>query len=235
MLHAEKTSRRIVMALVLAAAPYASWAEEPQPAPPAKDAGPLTIERLHSGFVIAPDNRFAEVDGHFGNFVGGYAGWSTDRTLLVGVGGYWLTNDPNRIDMGYGGALVEWVVRGDRRFTLSTRALIGGGGATVTDTLANLGYPTDGRMPVYDDPRHGEPYGRHGFPPGPPTPLPGDTRVRVHDGFFVAEPQVNACLRLKEWLRLDAGVGYRFIAGTHNLNDRLHGVSGSLSLQLGGS
>jgi len=234
------TSRRLALFLALAAAPSLLAAEEPQPAPVANDAGPLTVERLRSGFVIAPESRLAEVDGHFGNFVGGTAGWMTDGTLLIGGAGYWLTNDPNGIDMSYGGAVVQWTFHADRRFALSARALIGGGGATVTDTLANLGIPTDGHVPVVD-PRHG--YGDGHFPgpgfpdhrPGPP-PFGPNSLVRVHDGFFVTEPQVSATIRLKHWLRLDAGVGYRFTAGARaDLDERLRGVSGSFALQIGGS
>jgi hypothetical protein len=234
MLDATKTVRRFLLALAFAAAPLGLSAEEaPAPTGPS-EPGHLTIERLPSGFVIAPDARFAEVDGRFGNFVGAYGGWMTDRTFLIGAGGYWLTNGSDDLEMAYGGAVVEWVVRGDRRFAMSARALLGGGGATLTDTLENLGYRSDVRIPV--DPRHFGPGGRfRGVPPGSGRTLPGDTRVRFHDDFFVAEPQVNASLRLTGWLRVGAGVGYRLIGGAHQLNDRLRGVSGSLSFQVGGS
>ena len=230
--HLEATVCRLLLFTGLAATPASLSAEEPPADPGTSAAGLLTVERLPSGFVIAPDARFADVDGHFGNFIGGYVGWMTDRTFLIGAGGYWLTNDPNGIDMAYGGLVVEWTVRANQRFTLSARALVGGGGASLTDTLANLGYryPPDGRG---FDPRHYEPYGRgHGYPPG--QPLPPATRVRYHDDFFVAEPQVNAAVRFNSWLRLGAGVGYRLTAGAHQ-DDRLRGVSGTLSFQIGGS
>ena len=229
------TTRRFALLFALCAAPSLVRAEEPPPAPAAKDAGPLTIERLHSGFVIAPESRLAEVDGHFGNFVGGTAGFLTDRTLLIGGAGYWLTNDPNGIEMSYGGLVVQWTVHADRRFAWSARALVGGGGATVTETLGDLGFPTEPRPP-YVDPRHPNGGGRYpGFHPGGGPPIDPNARVRVHDGFFVTEPQLSATIRLKEWLRLDAGVGYRLTAGAREgLDERLRGVSGTFALQIGG-
>ena len=66
--------------------------KEPAPESASKDEASVTVERIQNGFVFAPDNRFTEVDGRYGNLLGGYAGWMMDRTLFVGVGGYWLTN-----------------------------------------------------------------------------------------------------------------------------------------------
>jgi hypothetical protein len=233
MLHEKKTVAYLMFLALLAAAPHGASAEESPAASVPTGSGQPTIERLPSGFVIAPDVRFADVDGRFGNFVGGYGGWMTDRTLLIGIGGYWLTNGQDGFEMAYGGGVVEWTFFSDRRVALSARALIGGGGATVVDTLANLGYRTDDGGPV--DPRFPEPNGgRHGFFPPRGRPLPGDTRVRFHEDFFVAEPQVNASVRLAGWLRLGAGVGYRLIGSANQLNDRLRGVSGTVSLQIGG-
>ena len=61
---------------------------QPSPAP----AGSLQIEKIESGFVIAPDAKFTEIDGRFATLAGAYGGWLTDRTLLVGAGAYWLAN-----------------------------------------------------------------------------------------------------------------------------------------------
>ena len=76
----------------LAVAPAIVFAQEAR-APTAPE-GPsrLTMERIRYGFVLAPDNRFTEVDGRFGNLFGFYGGWMMDRTIMIGAGGYWLTN-----------------------------------------------------------------------------------------------------------------------------------------------
>ena len=59
------------------------------------------------------------------------------------------------------------------------------------------------------------------------------TLVAFDDNFFVAEPQVNAVWKITNWLGVDAGVGYRLIAGSDLLDDRLRGLSGSIALQFG--
>ena len=66
-------------------------------------AGQLTIERVEHGFVFAPDARVTEVNGETAALVGGYAGWMTDRTWMVGAGGYWLANQDDDLKMAYGG------------------------------------------------------------------------------------------------------------------------------------
>lgn len=70
----------------------------------------------------------------------------------------------------------------------------------------------------------------HGFNPGNLT----DRTFRVSENFFVAEPQANVLLTLTNWMRINAGVGYRLIGGTSLLDDRLHGVSGTVAIQFGG-
>jgi hypothetical protein len=39
----------------------------------------------------------------------------------------------------------------------------------------------------------------------------------------------------KDWLRINAGVGYRLIAAEDRTQDRIRGVSASFAVQLGGS
>ena len=195
----------------------------------------MTVERIQNGFVFAPDNRFTEVDGRYGNLLGGYAGWMMDRTLFVGVGGYWLTNGGQDREMSYGGAVVEWLVHGNRRFGLSARALIG----------RSVGLP--GQHPLAPEPipvplpERGGPDSSHrpGWDPwGPGWPgwpvRPGYGRFLEHDGYFVAEPQLNVNFKINEWIHVSAGGGYRFVDGTRDMDHRLRGASGSLSVQLGG-
>jgi hypothetical protein len=56
------------------------------PAPPASSRR-LVVERIESGFVFAPEVRVTELDDRTSTLVGGYGGWLTDRTILVGAGG----------------------------------------------------------------------------------------------------------------------------------------------------
>lgn len=66
--------------------------------PPA--SGPMTIERLHSGFLGGPDVKVTDVDGHTSVLVGGQGGWIADDTIFVGAAGYWLANGSHDREMG---------------------------------------------------------------------------------------------------------------------------------------
>jgi hypothetical protein len=204
--------------------------ETPAPAPAPKEERHLTIERIQNGFLVAPDNKFTEVDGRYGNFLGFYAGYMMDRTLFIGGGGYWLTNGYHEREMSYGGGVFEWLVHGDRAFGISARALIGGGSAELTSAVSVPPIPAPYPYPM---PGGGGP-GGPGGPWGPGYVWPPYGAVHYHEGFFVAEPQINVSWKIAGWIHLSAGGGYRFVAGTHNMDSRLSGASGSVSLQLGG-
>jgi hypothetical protein len=217
----------VLGAALLAGTALPGVAQETQPADPAAPAGPsqLVLERVESGVVFVPDVRFGTVDDRNATFVGGYAGWLTDQTFLVGGGGYWLANHDDDFKMAYGGAVVEWRLRGTERIAFGTRALVGGGTATIGGSL--------GRLRDIDGPViaawHG---GRHGGP-GLRTPLSPAVQIVVDDTFFILEPQANVLWRLTRWMSVNAGVGYRVIAGADFLDDELRGVSGSVGLQFG--
>ena len=109
-------------ALVLAGATMRSFAQSTE----TED-----LEKIHSGFVVAPDFKFSEMDGEFANLLGGYAGWLTNRKLFIGAGAYWLTNGTAGSELAYGGALVEWFAQRNERFNLSFRGLVGAGTGTL--------------------------------------------------------------------------------------------------------
>lgn len=226
-------ARLFAFLALLPIAPAVAWGQETPAAAATGSQGHMVVERVENGFLIAPDARFTEVDGKFGYLMGVYGGWMMERTLLIGAGGSWLTNGSGGREMGYGGAVVEWMVHGDQRFAWSARALIGGGSATLSASVVVpvLPYPLPGMEPF---PHRGS---RDGYPVVWPVPPGGASRtvvVRVHDDFFVAEPQLNVGIKVNRWLHVSAGGGYRIVAGAHGLDDRLHGFSGSLSLQFGG-
>src|SRR5262245_26129716 len=111
--------------------------------------GPMQIEPVHSGFAIVPEYKFTKVDHRDAGFVGAYGGWMLDRTFLIGGGGYWMAYHPGHYKMGYGGAVVEWMVGGDRPVAFSARSLFGGGWANLSDSFYGYGYP------VVPEPRRG--------------------------------------------------------------------------------
>jgi hypothetical protein len=192
-------------------------------------APPLQIDRIESGWVVAPDARFTEVNDRFATLAGVYGGWLTDRTLLVGGGAYWLANRDDDFKMQYYGGLARWVVAGRRALGFSAGGFVGFGDATLGRSYGDLFRPGDGH-------RINEPIRFHamrGHGDGH-TPLTPDTRVRVSDDFFLAEPQLNGVWNITSWMRLDAGVGYRFIGAADVLGDELRGPSGSVAIQFGG-
>ena len=202
--------------------PSAAAAQAPSP------ASPLKIEPIDSGFVVAPDARFTEVNDKFATLAGVYGGWLTDRTLLVGAGGYWLANRDDNFKMQYFGGVGSWTIGARRRLGLRAGALVGGGSATLAKTYGDLFGEIPAGAPGLSRDHGLSSRGRGG------SPITSATLVRVNEDFFIAEPQVNAVMSLTKWLHLDAGIGYRLIGGADLLNEDLRGISGSVALQLGG-
>ena len=197
--------------------------------------GQLTIERVEQGFVFAPDARVTEVNGETAALVGGYAGWMTDRTWMVGAGGYWLANQDDDLKMAYGGMVVEYLARSQERIGFGARSLVGGGRATLGSTVGEyFGVNGDIGLPA-PDPRHGGASRLlRGGHRGAPFPIAADTEILVREYFFVVEPQANVIWHFTRWARLDLGVGYRLTAGAGPLDEHLRGPSASLAVQFGG-
>jgi len=201
----------ILASPVVALAQTASQRQEPRAEP--------TVEKIKSGFVLAPDFKFTEVDDEFGGLAGAYGGYLIDETLLIGGGFYWLSNGSDAREMAYGGALVEYIARPSKLIHVSVRGLVGAGTTT-------LGF--DLQQPEREQ------FGSRGFDRF------GDRRGRVpqhrvflyYDDFFIAEPQANVFFNLAGWLRVGLGASYRFIGATE-VGDRLKGVSGNISFVFG--
>jgi hypothetical protein len=209
-------AHRFSLLLMLVLLPKPSAAQDPTATTPR-----LHIETISTRFVVAPDVRFTEVNDRSATLAGVYAGWLTDRTLFVGGGGYWLANRDDDFKVAYGGPIVGVIARGDQKLAFGARTLLGFGNATLSDTYAvligeQIRFGTTGRT-VRDGPRG----------------INNSTRVAFEDNFFVAEPQVNALWKITNWMSVDAGLGYRLIAGSDLLDDRLRGLSGSIALQFG--
>jgi hypothetical protein len=202
--------------------PSAAAAQTPSP------ASPLKIEPIDSGFVVAPDARFTEVNDKFATLAGVYGGWLTDRTLLVGAGGYWLANRDDNFKLQYFGGVGSWTIGARRKVGLRAGALVGGGSATLAKTYGDLFGEIPAGAPGLSRDHGLSSRGRGG------SPITSATLVRVNEDFFIAEPQVNAVMSLTKWLHLDAGIGYRLIGSADLLNEDLRGISGSVALQLGG-
>jgi hypothetical protein len=182
--------------------------------------GSVTVEVVRDGFAIAPDVRVTRLDGSSRSLAGAYGGWVFDDTLLVGAGGYWLTDASINRKFAYGGAVLEWrqhPALGPIAFGI--RGLAGYGQATMTSTVNLVNYggysPLD-RMP-------------------PATTTVTTALVRFDQGFFVVEPQAELVVSLARWARLTCSLGYRAIGDANGMANRLRGASGGVALELGGT
>ena len=223
-----KMARALSILTVLASLASVTAARAQQGASSSQPAQtPFTVEEIGSGFVIAPDAKFTQVNDRSATLAGVYGGWMLDHTVMFGAGGYWLANGSHDFEMVYGGPVVEWLVNGDRRIGFGVRGLVGGGTSTISGTAGDL-FGVSQTQPDGRTSRGGHPGARGD---GRLTP---STRVIAHEDFFIAEPQAVVSLRATPWLHIDAGVGYRLIAGANGLDDRLHGATGTISVQFGG-
>ena len=186
--------------------------------------GPMIVERVHNGFLVAPDFKITEVDGKTSELAGGYAGVLTGDKIFIGGGGYWLANQSSDREMAYGGLIVQWLARTDERFGFSARGLVGGGRATLSSSLSDILKMSDG------DRRS---LGRINQDDLNRSRLV-DSRIRFREEFFVAEPEVGLLVRLSKRMRLTGGAGYRFTAGEGRNDNRLYSAVGSVGLQIGG-
>jgi hypothetical protein len=209
------TRRSVAILLGVLSAPLTAAAQE-SPQPPQPRQGPMTIERVENGFAIAPDFKVTRLQGASVGVLGVYGGWVFDHALLLGAGGYWLTNRSSQSDLAYGGAVVEWRQFTDHRLGFSARGLAGVGQAnTATTTLIDVRLPS-GRVDA-DDVRDTDSF----------------STFRRRNTFFLAEPQLDLVLNLTRWLHLHGGIGYRLTTSGRTGSDRLDGVSSSVSLQIG--
>ena len=178
---------------------------EGAPAPPVRQT-PIT-QTVSRWICDRAGFRFTELDHHTTAFAGVYGGYVFDRRLLVGAGGYWLTDDTHSVsDMAYGGAVVEWRLWSDRAVGFNLHGLAGYGQARLQHTVATI----DAAEPA-----------------GSPRSVLRRLRRR---GLFRRRARVPGRGAVRSPVSLKAGVGYRFTS-VHD-ND-LGGASGSISIQFG--
>jgi hypothetical protein len=201
-----------------------------------QDPETLIQGQIDHGFVLAPDFKFTEINGDFANFAGAYGGWLINKKLLLGGGGYMLTNGADETEMTYGGFVLEYFVRPNRLVNFSVKGLVGGGKATLPGFFRDRPFPVPLELEELEDVliRFG-PGGQRGRGPGmptifPPFPIPGFEKIE--ESFFIAEPEANVVLNVTELIRIGLGGGYRLIGGAGRINDRLNGWTANANLKL---
>jgi hypothetical protein len=211
-------SRALIAALTLCLLPIAASAQTGSAARELAAAdqtsqGPMIVEQVHNGFLVAPDFKFTEVDRKSSGLAGGYAGFVFDEHIFIGGGGYVLATHTHGRDLAYGGLVLQWLGGGNDTFGFSAKTLLGGGRADSSGTVQVL---DRGRL-------ISEPF-------------------RARQNFLVAEPELDALIRITDHLRLAIGAGYRFTGsdwghrgGSFDVpGGRLNGAVGSIGLHIGG-
>jgi hypothetical protein len=213
----------IVLGQALVIACVASAAAQ-QPPPPAPAPSAMVVEEIQSGWLFAPDVRATDLDGKTGALAGGYLGRMTDRSLVIGAGGYVLTNRDDDFMLWYAGPVFEWVVRADRRIGFGVRTLVGFGSGTLPRPASDF---IDPRALAASSNGHRGSRAHLGL-------IDPTATVAVRDDFFVAEPQLNVMWNLSAGQRLVFGLGYRATGNAPLLGDDINGLSGAVSFQIGG-
>ncbi len=103
-------------------------------------------EITHGGYG-GPEVKFTNINNQFGLLVGGRGGWIINHSIVLGGAGYGLTNavdakvlgpdSAKYLAFGYGGFVIEWIIKSDKMIHFSISSLIGGGGAGFRKDLHN--------------------------------------------------------------------------------------------------
>src|SRR3954469_7869275 len=99
----------VAAAIAVLLIPTAGLAQSPPQAGTAA-AGPLVLERVDNGVVLAPDVKATSFDGQLGTLLGFSGGWLQENALFIGAAGYWLVDGSHDRELGYGGLLAGWNV-----------------------------------------------------------------------------------------------------------------------------
>ena len=166
---------------------------------------------IESGGYGGPVIKFGKMSGVDAVFFGGQGGWIINHSLVIGGGGYGLTNDikadisdPDNelfLNFGYGGFLLEYIINSRKMFHFTCNTLIGAGGVSYKEKN-------------YRDPGSSD----------------------DSDSFFVIEPGANIMLNFHENIRVGIGVSYRYVRGVDyaKLKDSdLSGVTGVITFKFG--
>lgn len=174
-----------------------------------------------SGGFGGPVIKFTQIKDQSGILVGGHGAWLINHSVYIGGGGYGLVNEVDagvfdrfgneqEIKFGYGGFEIGLIFMPQQLLHIDARILVGAGG------VKNM-TPFD-----LDEPDTW-------------VDLPFDENHKT-DAFFVLEPEVNIELNITTFIRMNAGISYRYVDGIdlNNLSDDdMSGMSVGLGFKFG--
>jgi hypothetical protein len=165
---------------------------------------------FESGGYGAPELKLGNVNNEMSLFVGGRGGWIIGHKFVIGGAGYGLTTNNTfnyseqlirqdgspvdstrklKIDMGYGGLLLEYIAFPKSAVHLSFPVIIAAGGTSIGSKVVSdtLGFPQD-QFATYD--------------------------LVESSAFFLIEPGIHIDLNMVKFFQLSLGASYRFVSGT---------------------
>ena len=160
----------------------------------------LTLSAMHATAQTtaygALSAQYSKFNGQNALFTGAYGGVLLNHKLMLGAGAYMLTSKhkgyglnadshkQNNWRMGYGGLMAEYTVMENKNIHFTASALVGGG--IIKNGKGRGTMPQNGSDELKDIDA---------------------------SGFYVVQPAVNVEVIAATWLRIGAGVGYRYIRG----------------------
>lgn len=203
------TTLSFSLLLLIGGARSAAGQAPAAPGPNGPANGPLVLSPIDSRVVFAPDVKVTRINGTTGTLVGGYAGKLVEGKVLLGAGGYWLSDPHRDARLGYGGLVAGLRLLGSDRMNVSGRALVGLGRGTIYDDVS---------IAVRPAPRNVQ-------------PDVVSRRVGFRTDFLVVEPSATLQLGITSGVRLDVSAGYRTTSADRAFNDRLRGPTATVGLQ----
>ena len=167
-----------------------------------------------------PQAKFTELDGEFAVQFGGRGGFIINSTFSIGGGGYGIASgrhmnfsavdgNNSRLNIGYGGLILEYINNSDDLFHFTFNTLFGAGGAELRD--APIG--TSRYLDDYDN-----------------------YDLIDNDWFFVIEPELNLDINLTNFMRFSIGASYRYVGDVQMIgltDEDLSGFSANIMLKFG--
>jgi hypothetical protein len=180
-------------------------------------------EKLVNGWFIGPSSTYTKF-GDKDVWMGGLSvGWVITHNFTIGLSGNAFCNNNElyynhisdtsgaNLEGGYGGLLLEYTLFPKSVVHLTFPLVIGGGSATYTS-----------KYQVYEQDNHGNWEWKY--------------KTLDSDAYFVIEPGVKAEVNIVNWLRLDAGVTYRYVGDLQLMNtssDLMNNFSATVGLKFG--
>jgi hypothetical protein len=179
-------------------------------------------QKVKLGWMVGGSTAYTQFDGKDVWMAGLSAGLIIDHNFTIGITGRsWCNRDevyfPNAKDTtgaylegGYGGLLLEYTLFPKSVVHVTFPVMIGAGGLTYTSRYQYTEWDED----------------------------EWDTHYKSlgSDAFFIVEPGIMAEVTIFKFMRLDAGVGYRYTAGLDLINtpdNLLNNFTAAVGLKFG--